>query len=457
MPLQKYLKTALIAAAMAVFFITHCTVSATAQPVNIDGVAAVVGDKVVLRSEIEQEYLQYLSGGNAENADMKCRILNQVIASKLLLRQAELDSIVVKDDEIDKQLSNRMNYFVQMAGGQEKLEEFYGKTLLEIKEEFREPIKEQILTERMRDKITADLSVTPAETLSFFESFDTDSLPYYDAEVEVGAITFAPEVSEAQKQYAINKIEGIRKRIVEGKENFETLAASYSEDPGSAREGGDLGVFGRGMMVPEFEAVAFKMKNNEVSPMIKTKFGYHIIQTIERKGDRVHARHILIRPPASTAQLDKAREKADSVRTLLTEGKITFEQAVKQYASDDDIKSNGGLLYNQKNGTNRFTTSELGEASQEAFFYIDKLKVGEYSKPSQFTNEDGKAYRIYHLKVRTAPHQANLKNDYNRVQTIVTERKKQKTINDWFVKHKSDTFIKISPIFNTCEVAKQWE
>ena len=423
--------------------------AAQAQPINVDGVAAIVGDKMVLRSELEQEYLQYLSGGKPENFTVRCEILNQIITSKLLLRQAELDSLVVKDDEIERQLGNRMNYFMQMAGGQEKLEEFYGKTVLEIKEEFREPIKEQLLTDKMREKITATIGITPAETRAFFESIPADSLTYYDAELEVGVISILPEVSQAQKQYALDKIDGIRKRVING-ENFETLAASYSEDPGSAREGGDLGTFGRGMMVPEFEASAFKLKNNEISQVIKTKFGYHILQTIERKGDRVHARHILIRLPASSAQLEKAHQKADSIRNLLATSGIAFEKAVKDYSAEDEIKSNGGMLYNGKNGTNRFTAGELGETSQEAFFYVDKLKIGEFSPASLFSSEDGKGYRIYYLKNRTTPHQANLKNDYNRIQTIATERKKTAELTKWFEKHKKETFIKISPMFESC-------
>jgi peptidyl-prolyl cis-trans isomerase SurA len=332
-----------------------------AQPAKtsmIDGLVAVVGDKIILKSEVEAEYASWLAQGNDEDPDMRCIIVDQLLTTKLMLRQAEIDSVEVSDEEVDGQIERRMRYFISMVGTREKLEEFYGKSMVEIREEFRPQVREMLLAQKMQERITENVTISPREVQNYFAKVPPDSIPYFDAEVEIGQIVMFPEVGPVQREFTTEKLNDIRGRILKG-ESFSTLAILYSEDPGSAKEGGSLGFFGRGEMVPEFEAVAFKLKPGEVSPVVRTKFGYHILQLVERRGDRVHCRHILIKPPVGNRELESARRKLDSIRSEVAEGRLLFIDAVRKHSQDDESKSNGGMLMNDNSGTNSFTIDQL--------------------------------------------------------------------------------------------------
>lgn len=429
-----------------------------AQPTKgkmVDGVIAIVGDKIILKSEVEAEYANYLQQeGNEPDLLAKCRVVDQLLTSKLMLRQAELDSLEVSDEEIDQQLDRRVRYFISMIGGAEKLEEFYGKSIPEIKDEFRVNIREQILTQKMQEKITSKVSISPADVKEYFKRIPEDSIPYFPAEVEIGQIVVFPELDESTREFTIDKLNSIRDRVLKG-EKFTTMAVLYSQDPGSGPQGGELGFFGRGEMVGEFEAVAFKLKPGEISPVIKTKYGYHILQLIERRGDRVNCRHILIKPPVSSSELERSRVRLDTLRQQLSMGTTPFIEAVRKYSQDEESKQNGGMLMNPATGGNAYTIEQL---TPDIYFQIEKLKVGEYSSPSVFASQDGnRGWRIFYLKSQTTPHKASLDTDYDKIQTAAMNLKKMEKLQEWFMKTKEKTFIKIEAEYGDCPDLARWK
>lgn len=418
----------------------------------VDGIVAVVGDKIVLKSELEAQIQQARAANANLPLDAECQVLDQAITQKVLVNQAEVDSLVITEDEVEQQLDRRIKYFIGMVGSQEKLEEFYGKSVYEIKDEFRQTIKEQALAQKMQEKITAGLTVSPAEVETYFKELPVDSLPEIPAEFEVGVVIVEPMSSGEERTYAVEKIEGLRKRVVDG-EKLSTLAILYSEDPGSASQGGDLGFFGRSEMVPEFEAWAFKLKSGEVSPVFKTKYGYHILQVAERRGERVQARHILVKVPVGKSDMAQAQAKLDSVRTQLVEGKISFTEAVRKYTTNEESRQAGGIVQAQQ-GSTRITAKQM---EPQLYFLIDKLKVGEYSQVQPFAQADGTtAYRIAYLKTETTPHRANLVDDYSKIQEAALNEKRGRELEKWFDGAAGNAYLKISPEYANCEAISKW-
>jgi len=424
-----------------------------AQEQVVDEVVAVVGSKIILKSDIEGQYVQYKMQGNIGNASaMKCQFLENILFEKLLLTQAEIDSIQVTDNQVESSMNQRFRYYISQFGSQQKLEEFYQKPILEIKEEIRSLVKDQLMAEQVQSKITENIKITPSEIKAFYNRMPDDSIPFIDTEYEIGQIVKQPPVSAEALSEAKEKLTNLRQRIIKG-ESFSTLAILYSEDPGSAKKGGELGMFSRGEMYPEFEAVAFGLKPNQVSDIIKTKAGLHILQLIERKGDYVNVRHILIQPKVSPFDLAKASAYLDSIAGVIKRDSISFEKAALKY-SDDPGKINGALMVNPQTNTSRFEAKQL---DPKVFFVVDKMKVGEISKAVPMTTEEGKqAFQLLYLKVRTDPHKANLKDDYNKIQNWALEEKKGKAIDDW-IKSKTDkTYISIIDEFKNCNFQHKW-
>jgi len=424
----------------------------------VDGVVAVVGGNMVLKSDIEGQYLQLRGQGviKGSPAKVKCQILDKLLYMKLLLHQAQVDSIKVTDNQVEAEMDRRMRYFISQAGSPEKLEEYYQKSLLEIKSELKDIIREQMLTEQEEAKITANISITPSEVRFFFKKIDKDSIPLINAEFEIGLILKQPVIGPEEKLIVVNKLKGFKERINKGDE-FATLAVLYSEDPGSAKQGGELGMFKRGDMRPEFEAASFRLKTpGDVSDIVETEDGFHLIQLIERRGEYINVRHILLQPQVSMANLNKAKVSLDSVMLLISTKKMKYEEAVVKF-SDDPSKNNGGLLVNNANGTTRFEAAQLSQLDPKVFFIVDKLKVGEISAPVLMKTDRGKQeYRIYYLKDRTNPHRANLDNDYARIQQMALNQKKDKVINEWVNLKITGTFIRISDQYKTCGFTRKW-
>ena len=316
---------------------------------NVDKIVGIVGDKIVLKSDVDIQVRQLTTQGTPEEG-LSCNLFEELMLQKLLLSQAEVDSVLVTEDEIEGELEQRIRYFIGLfEGDQDKLEAYYDKSILQIKDEFRAQIQEQLLSRRMQQQVVTAVKVTPAEVKHFFETLPADSLPFYDAEVEMAQIVIMAEVSDEQKQKAKDELNELKKRILEG-EDFATLAVVYSDDTGSATNGGDLGFMSRGELVNEFAAAAFNLENGEVSDIVETEFGLHLIQMVELLGEKANLRHILLRPEITSFDLEKAKAKLNDVRNKILTDSISFNQAVDKYSTDKQTKNNGGNIVNPQTG-----------------------------------------------------------------------------------------------------------
>lgn len=428
--------------------------SSVAQNQIIDQVVAIVGANIVKLSDIEIQYNQMKAQGNLIGGDnAKCNILESTLFTKLMINQAKLDSVVVADEQVESELDRRLRYYIAQFGSKDKFEEFYKKTTLEFKDEFREIIRGQMVAQMMEGNITENIKVTPNEVRKYYDEIPKDSIPLIDAEYEIGHIVRQPEISKEEMEVIKQRLEELRERILKG-EKFASLAVLYSEDPGSASKGGELGLFGRGEMFSEFEAAAFSLKQpDEVSKVIKTKAGYHLLQLIERRGEFVNVRHILLMPKVSPYQLGKAKNYLDSVYQVIKDSAMSFETAALKF-SDDANKNNGGLIVNPNSGTTKFGADDVDPS---VFFVVDKLKIAEYSKPVVMKDADGKqAYRIIYLKTRTTAHRANLKDDYDKIQNAALENAKAKAVKKWINEKIAKTYIKIFDDYKNCTFENNW-
>lgn len=432
--------------------------SAFAQPQLADKIIGIVDDRIVQLSEVEAQYQQYAYQATAPlPPDSKCQILDQFLTDKLLVRQAELDSVHVSDDEVEQTLDMRIRNFANIAGSIEKLEQYYGKSMVEIKDEFRDDIREKLLADRERSSIVKDITVTPSEVVQFYNKIPKDSLPYFNAQLEVGQLVIMPAVNKDVRAYARQKISDLLMRVKSG-ENFAGLASSYSDDPGSAEQGGDLGFVNRGEMDPTFEAAAFALKNpNDISDVIESKFGFHIIQLIERRGDKIHIRHILVKPQITSFDIQKAGAKMDSIYDLIQSGKYSFEQAVSKFSEDDATRENAGMIENPATNTTQFETADLGSYDQTLVPATDTLQVGAITKPMVFRTKQGETgFRLIYLKSKTRPHQANLHDDYDRIQQFALSQKQVEAIEKWLSDRISKSYVFVAAEYKNCGVIKKW-
>lgn len=436
---------------LSFFLISSVTLFAQSQV--IDQVVAVVGSKIILHSDIEKQYNQYIAQGGDKNENARCMIFDQLVLQKLLINQAELDSVTVTEAQVDGELDKRMRFYVKQIGSEEKLEEYFHTTIIQLKSELRDLIREQLTVQTMQGKITHDVVATPNDVREYFESIPKDSVPYIDADLEVAQIIRKPPISEGEKKRVKEQIEEYRKTI-QGGQDFAVLATLYSGDAVSAKHGGELGFFERGQMVPEFEAAAFNLKPGEVSPVVETKFGFHILQLIERRGDQINVRHLLLQPKVSENDLIKAVNFLDSLKRKIEDGSISFEAAAEKYSDDEDTRNNGGLMINPETATTHLSPDKM---DRYLFFHVDTMQLNKISSPLLMTTAEGKnAYRIVMVKSRSTPHKANLKDDYQKVQEVALQEKQSRAMNDWVKKRKKVTFIHINPEYNSCESLKHW-
>lgn len=430
--------------------------NAQAQKKNIDKVVAVLGSNIILLSELNQQYAQFLNSGNTDDPKVKCYILQQMLAQKLLKQQAEIDSVMVDDGQVDEEVEKRMRYQIQRAGGQERLEQFLNRSVLQYKDEIRPDIKEQLISNKMQAKITQDVSITPLEVKKYFDGYKKDSLPDIPTEFEIGEIVMYPKLTKAEKQKYYDKIDALRLRVKSG-EDFAFLAKSYSEDPGSAADGGDLGFFDRTRMVKEFTAWAFKLKPGEMSPVFETEHGFHILQVVERRGEQVQARHILIRPQNTPASLDRVKLQADTIYKNLVGKKIPFSTAASLYSDNKESQYNGGMLLYADNVTARTTFIPADKLDPKVFLIVDTMKVGEISAPVLFTDQSGKdGYKILYLKSKIPPHKGNLDQDYAKFKEKAQQEKTDKVLSEWFEKRRENTYIRIDEDYDDCDELKIW-
>lgn len=422
--------------------------SGIAQKPVVDKVVAVVGNNAILLSDIENQFHQTPDKSKYDGIDLRCNILEELVYQNFLLHQAEIDSVTVGEKEVESEMERRLRYFINQIGSEKKLEEYFNKSIIDIKADLRKSLRKQMLAEKMQDKITGNIKVTPTDVRNFYKTLPSDSIPTINEQVEYQQIIFYPLISEKEKIEAKEKLNGIRERILKG-ENFSTLAVLYSEDPGSALRGGELGFFSRADMVPEFSGAAFKLKEGEVSPIIETEYGFHIIQLIERRGEQINARHILITVKSNYEELLKAKNNAQAVYQKIISDSISFSKAAVHYSMDKNTSFNEGMAVNPATNTTRFDIEQIDPATARQ---IDKLKVGQVSQPFDFSNEQGKkGYKIIKLKARYKAHKANLSDDYNYLQQLTQEHKKQEAIKNWILKKMKTTYFTIDDDYKKCE------
>ena len=420
-----------------------------AKGVVVDKIIVKVDNFIVLKSELESEYQNYLTQGNIQSGEAKCRILSGLILNKVMVAKAEIDSVVVTDAEVDGNANQRMQAILQNSGSSpEELERRYNKTLDQIKAELRDGIREQLVIREMQGKITKEISVTPSEVKRFFSKVPSDSLPFYSSDVEVAQIVRVAKISNSQKEQTKAKLNELRARLLQGK-NFNELAKQYSEEPAAKMTGGELGYAGRGSMVSSFEKTAFSLKKGEISQPFESPFGFHIMQLIDRRGNEYNSRHILISAVPSNDDIKRSEKYLDSLRILIVRDSIKFEKAAKEYSEDPNTKGQGGSFTDQEGGA-RISIKDL---DPYVYFIIDTMKVGGISRPVKYRTDDQKeAVRILYFKNRLAPHEANLKDDWTRMQSAALAEKKDKALEKWFKKARLDVFINIDPDYKNCNI-----
>ena len=431
----------------------------------IDKVVAVVGKNIILQSDVETQYLQYRMQGNVEGtaSELRCGILEELMFQKLMLNQAEMDSLTVTESEVESEMNRRISELLGRAGSQEKLETLFNKTMSEIKDELRRMVKERMLQDQVRAGILKGVVVTPAEVRNFYRGLPEDSIPMVGTEYEIAQIVKMPPVSIEEKLQVKDQLYQIRKRILQGESSFSTMAVLYSEDPGSAKKGGELGFTGRGEFAPEFETAAFNLREGEISEVIETQFGFHIIQLIERRGDYVNCRHILMTAKVPVEALEKAQMELDSAAALIRSGEMTFDEACVKF-SDDESRMNGGYIVNSAYGGNRIALQDMQEFEnyfpefKNLAFVVSKLEVGEVSDPLPMVSSDNNdAYRLVMVKKKIDAHKANLKDDYARIQAWALNNKNQETIKSWIRSKAKKAFVHIDEEFAGCDFQFEWE
>ncbi|MCY7327375.1 MAG: peptidylprolyl isomerase [Saprospiraceae bacterium] len=429
--------------------------SAQSDRAVIERVVATVGGEIILLSEVQEQF-SYAKQQQADLPDeYRCVVLQNLIVQKILVNQAKLDSIDVKDEEVETQLAARVDRLMLYFSQDEKaLEEYYGQSVNDIKDQMRGDMRSQLLAERMQADVTGKATITPAEVQTFFANIPADSLPYFNAEVEIREIVAKPKVNPVEKERARVVAEDLRKRIVDDGEDFATLAKKYSADTGSGANGGDLSWQKRGTFVAPFEAMAYKLEKNQVSPLVETEFGFHIIQLLERRGNLIHCRHILIKPEITQADINLVMANLDTVRQLIIDRSLLFTAAVKKYGDKNQQSfNNDGRVANPRSGNTFF---EVADLDTDIFFAIDGLQPGDITEPFEFKSEDGtKLYRIVLLQSRSKPHKADLGLDYGKIQTAALEQRKTQLTEKWVMEKLRTTYLSVGQMFGNCDNLEQ--
>jgi len=417
------------------------------ERIPLDKIAAIVGTHIIKASDIQNQFLQMQMENLPVDDQSKCLILEQILLQKLLLDQAGLDSLKLSDGQVNSELDKRIKALSEQIGTEQKLEAFYGKTITEIKSDWRSLVEDQILANQMQNKIVTDIQVSPNEVRLFYKTLPKDSIPEVNPEYEMAQIVVKPPISIKQKLEVKQRMEELRQRVLKG-ESFSKLAVLYSEDLASAKKGGELGFVSRNDLVPDFAAVAFKLKEGEVSRIVETEYGYHIIQFIEKKGEKVNVRHILMSPKISKDNIIKGKAKIDSIYTLLKDT-VPFAKIAGQLSDDESTKNNGGLYQNQYTGTSKFDPKQIDPS---LFSVLKDLKTNEYSQPFLTQDETGKqVYKIVKLLSKTDAHKANILDDYQLIKSMALTDKKNKTLNDWVTTKLVKTYITIDPSYRSCK------
>lgn len=421
---------------------------------TIDKIEAIIGSEILLTSDIENQYNQILSQGIIQTNNIKCDILDELLYQNLLIHHAKIDSTIeINEDEVNQEVSKRITFFESQLGSLNKVEEYFKRSIDNMKEELSIVVTDQLYTQKKQNIIINNVNITPNEVKDYLNSLENDDIPLIPTQLELAQLVILPKLSSEKKKSIKEKLDGFRKRIYSG-EDFKVLATLYSDDVVSANNGGELGFMSRGELLPEFERAAFRLKDNEISEVVETKFGFHLIQMIERRGEQINARHILIKPKFNSSSIKNASDKISLIKNEIDSGLISFDDAVVKY-SEDNSKNNGGLIINPSSGSTDFTFDELDPSIK---YIVQNMNIGEITSPSLTKSDDGSqaAYRLIRLNNLVEEHKANISNDFDVLKGYALSDKKQKYIDKWIVDNINDTYIQINENFSSCSCYNKW-
>ena len=421
---------------------------------TIDKIEAIIGSEILLTSDIENQYNQILSQGIIQTNNIKCDILDELLYQNLLIHHAKIDSTIeINEDEVNQEVNKRITFFESQLGSLNKVEEYFKRSIDNMKEELSIVVTDQLYTQKKQNIIINNVNITPNEVKDYLNSLENDDIPLIPTQLELSQLVILPKLSSEKKKSIKEKLDGFRSRIYSG-EDFKVLATLYSDDVVSANNGGELGFMSRGELLPEFERAAFRLKDNEISEVVETKFGFHLIQMIERRGEQINARHILIKPKFNSSSIKIASDKISIIKNEIDSGLISFDDAVVKY-SEDNSKNNGGLIINPSTGSTDFTFDELDPSIK---YIVQNMNIGEITSPSLTKSDDGSqaAYRLIRLNNLVEEHKANVTNDFDVLKGYALSDKKQKYIDKWIVDNINDTYIQINENFSSCSCYNKW-
>ena len=434
-----------------VIFLLSFTIQINHSQEIIDQVVAIVGENPILYSEIQGQKLQLLQQGMELDADMDCYLIDEFMIQQLLIHQAEIDSIEVTEDMVKVELNQRIQYFSAQVGGTEALEDFYGKSIEEIKEEYFEQIEDKMKAQKMQQEITGNIIASPKEVQKFFNNIPVDSIPFINSKVKISQLVMAPKINYSQKTATKNKLQSIKRRILSNEISFSVAAEFYSDDPGSKSNGGNFGWVSRGDFVPEFDAIAYSIPLNVISEVFESPFGFHILKIEKRRGEQYYGSHILIKNEISEGALADLKVKCDSILTELKNGNLSWKDAIFQNSTDP---INGGIIFNQSSGDMYW---DMKNIDKSLFIGINDLEIGQYSDPIYYEDEKGNiGYRILKLVDQTKPHLANLNDDYGFIQKYAVNQKQIIEMDKWVTKTAKNTYIKVEEMYRGCPNITKW-
>ena len=417
----------------------------------IDKVVAVVGERPILYSEIQGQKLQIAQQGNEIDENTDCLLIVEFMTQQLLIQQAEIDSLEVTEDMVKMELDQRIQYFSNQVGGTEALEDFYEKSIEEIKEEFFEQIEDKMKAQKMQQEITGNINASPKEVMTFFRNIPFDSVPYINSKVKISQLVLAPEITYEQKNYTKNKLRKIKNRIKSNEISFSVAAEFYSNDPGSKANGGNFGWVDRGDFVQEFDAIAYNIPLNTISDVFESPFGFHILKVEKRRGEQYYGSHILIKNEISELELRVLKEKCDSILFAVSQNKNSWEKAIVQNSTNSSSK---GIIFNQSSGDMYW---DMQNIDKSLFIGINNLEIGEYSEPLYYEDEKGNmGFRILKLEDRTKPHKANLNDDYEFIKKYAVNEKQVKEMDKWVTKIAKNSYIKVDDLYKECPKISKW-
>jgi len=443
---------------ISIFFLFSSSILFSQETgIVVDKIVAQIGNQIILMSDVESQKQQAIQSGLDPLKINACEILEQLMANELLLDQALLDSISVSDEQVDAEMENRLRLLEEKFGSREKLETFYGETTSKIKDKFRIQIRNKILTQEMERKLVQNISITPKDVSAFFKSIPKDSIPFINMKLSFQQIVYYPKITKDDKKRAYDILSEVRTAIVDNGKSFETQARINSDDPGSASKGGKIET-SAGMMVPQFESTVFQLKVGEISEIIESSYGYHIIKLISRKGQDYTCLHILKIPEYSPDAINDAANKMDTCHRLLKENKITWNDAVLRFSNDESTKQNQGIITNPITGDQTWDMEDLNQVDQQIYVLTEMMEKGDYTKPNLYIDiyERKQGFRIVRLSERYPPHIANLQDDYSLIKRATENDKKQKIIQNWIKSKIGNAYIRIDDEYKNCNFSNNW-